>query len=317
MAKIGIIGAGQVGASCAFALSLCGVARELALIDLDARKAEGEALDVAHGVPLLAAVDVSGGGYEALDGSDVVIVTAGVNQRPGQSRSDLLENNVAVVRDACRQICRRAPRSVVVMVSNPVDALTRVAQEETGFAAGRVFGSGTLLDSMRLRYMLGAHTGVDARSIHAYVLGEHGQSEVPAWSAVRIGGMCAQEYCRVCGGCDLHLERRLHAAFDEQVRFAADAVIARKGATHFAVSVTVSRIVEAIVRDENSILSVSTCLEGEYGIEEVCLSLPCVVGREGVKRRLAPALSAKELEALRASAQKVQAMQSRAGFVRA
>ena len=215
MAKIGIIGAGQVGASCAFALAQAGVAEEIALADIKTEKAAGEALDIAHGVPLLPAVRVTGGGYAEIDGADVVVMTAGANQAPNETRRDLLLKNLSVMQDAAREIARRAPACVLLVVTNPVDALTRAALAQTGFSPERVLGSGTVLDSQRLRFMLSEHTGVDARSIHAYVLGEHGDSELPAWSTVSIAGMTLEEYCRDCGGCDAHLPGRMREAFDE------------------------------------------------------------------------------------------------------
>lgn len=312
MAKIGIIGAGQVGASCAFALAQAGVAEEIALADIKTEKAAGEALDIAHGVPLLPAVRVTGGGYAEIDGADVVVMTAGANQAPNETRRDLLLKNLSVMQDAAREIARRAPACVLLVVTNPVDALTRAALAQTGFSPERVLGSGTVLDSQRLRFMLSEHTGVDARSIHAYVLGEHGDSELPAWSTVSIAGMTLEEYCRDCGGCDAHLPGRMREAFDENVRHVANAIIARKGATFYAIAVAVRRICEAIVRDEHSILTVSSLLRGEYGISDVCLSLPCVVGRAGVLRRIAVNLAEDELAAMRASADAVRAMDVRA-----
>lgn len=312
MIKIGIIGAGQVGATCAFALTQAGVAQWIALIDINTDKARTEALDIAHGIPLLPATRVTGGGYEQLDDADVVVMTAGASQSPGQTRRDLLAQNLAVTRSACAQIAQRARNAVVVMVTNPVDALTRAALEATRFAPGRVLGSGTVLDSQRLRHMLSEHTGIDARSIHAYVLGEHGDSELPAWSAVSIAGMTLEEYCRDCGGCEARLPERMRVCFDEEVRHVASAIIASKGATFYAIAVAVRRICEAIVRDERSILTVSSQMEGEYGIEGVCMSLPCVVGRHGVLRRIPINLAPDELAALRASADAIRAMDAQA-----
>lgn len=312
MSKIAIIGAGQVGASCAFALAQIGLAQEIALVDLKTDKARGEALDIAHGGPLLPAVRVTGGGYEMLDGSELVVMTAGANQAPHETRRDLLQKNIGVMRAAAQEIRRRAPEAVVLVVTNPVDALTRAALEHTGFPPQRVLGSGTVLDSLRLRFMLSEHTGVDAASIHAYVLGEHGDSELPAWSTVSIAGMTLEEYCRDCGGCESCLPDRMRAAFDENVRHVANRIIAWKGATFYAIAVAVRRIAQAILRDEHSILTVSSLLTGEYGLADVCLSLPCVVGRAGVLRRIPVNLAPDEIAALRASADAVRAMDERA-----
>ena len=312
MVKVAIIGAGQVGASCAFALAQAGLAREIALADVKEYKARGEALDIAHAAALLPSARIVGGGYEAIDGAGVVVMTAGANQAPGESRRALLQKNLAVMRSAAGEIARRAPQAVLLVVTNPVDTLTRAALEATGFPPARVLGSGTVLDSLRLRFMLAGHTGLDASSIHASVLGEHGESELPAWSAMSIAGMTLEEYCDDCGGCDARLPEVMRAAFDKEVRRAADRVIAWKGATFYAIAIAVRRIVQAILRDERSILTVSSLLQGEYGLEGVCLSLPCVVGRAGVLRRIPIGLAAEELSALRASAEAVRAMDAQA-----
>ena len=312
MAKIAIIGAGQVGASCAFALAQTGLARQIALADVREYKARGEALDIAHGAALLPSVRVEGGGYEVIDEADLAVMTAGANQAPGESRRDLLQKNIAILRAAAGEIARRAPRAVLLVVANPVDALTRAAIKATGFPPARVLGSGTVLDSLRLRFMLSEHTGIDASSIHACVLGEHGESELPAWSSMSIAGMTLEEYCNDCGGCDACLPEVMRAAFDREVRRAAERVIAWKGATFYAIAVAVRRIAQAILRDERSILTVSSLLEGEYGLENVCLSLPCVLGRAGVLRRIPVKLAADELAALRASADAIMAMDANA-----
>ena len=308
MAKIAIIGAGQVGASCAFALAQAGLAREIALADIREYKARGEALDIAHAAALLPSVRIAGGGYEVIDSAELVVMTAGANQAPGESRRALLGKNLDVMRAAAAEIAHRAPAAVLLVVANPVDALTRAALEATGFPAGRVLGSGTVLDSMRLRFMLSEHTGIDAASIHACVLGEHGESELPAWSAMSIAGMTLEEYCDRCGACEARLPEVMRGAFDREVRRAADRVIAWKGATYYAIAIAVRRIAQAVLRDERCILTVSSRLSGEYGLSGVCLSLPCVVGRAGVLRRLPPDLAPEELAALRASADAVRSM---------
>ena len=253
MSKIGIIGAGQVGASCAFALAQAGLAREIALADIKEEKARGEALDIAHCAALLPTVRLSGGGYEAIDGAGLVVMTAGANQRPGESRRDLLQRNLDILCAAAGEIVRRAPQAVLLMVANPVDALTRAALAYTGFPPARVLGSGTVLDSLRLRFMLSEHTGVDASSIHACVLGEHGESELPAWSTMSIAGMTLDEYCNDCGACESRLPEVMRGAFDAEVRHAADRIIAWKGATSYAIAVAVRRIAQAVLRDERSI----------------------------------------------------------------
>lgn len=314
MAKIGIIGAGQVGATCAFALATSALAQEISLIDINENKAQGEALDIEHGVALMAPVKVEGGGYELLNDSDLVIMTAGANHSPGQTRRDLLGKNTEVMRQAAVQIAERAPNAVVLVVTNPVDALTDTAIEATGFPPERVIGSGTVLDSLRLRHMLWEHTGVDARSIHAYVLGEHGESELPAWSTMSIAGMTLDEYCRDCGACEMRLPDRMRVAFDANVRHAADQIIGLKGSTYYAIALSTRRIAQAILRDERSILTVSSRLLGEYGIHDVCVSVPCIVGRSGIVRRIPVKLTPEEESALRNSAKAVRAMHMEAQF---
>lgn len=307
MAKIAIIGAGQVGATTAFTLAMSGLAGEIALIDIDENRARGEAMDIAHGVPLMPPVKVTGGGYPLLDGAEITIMTAGVNQDESESRRALAGRNLKVTHAVMDEIIKRAPDTILVMVTNPVDALTRAALELTGFPSRRVIGSGTLLDTLRLRAMLSEHTQIDARNIHGFVLGEHGDSEFAAWSTVTISGMTMDEYCRECGQCDWQLPERMQAAFDADVRRAAYNVISMKGATNYAVSVAVKRIAQAILRDERSILTVSSLLTGEYGISGVCLSLPCVIGRHGIERVIPVKLTSDESLMLRHSADVVRA----------
>ncbi|MGI6238937.1 MAG: L-lactate dehydrogenase [Christensenellales bacterium] len=308
MAKIAIIGAGHVGATTAYTLALHGAAREIALIDLDEHKARGEALDIAHGMPLCPAAKVSGGGYELLDGADITVMTAGANQEPGETRRALAGRNFQVMDMAANEIVARAPDTMLIVVTNPLDALTRAAIDMTGFPTRRVMGSGTTLDTLRLRAMLADHTHIDPRNIHGFVLGEHGDSELPAWSTVSIAGMTMEEYCRDCGQCDWQLPERMREAFDGEVRKAAYRVIDMKGATYYAVSVAIRRIVTAILRDEHAILTVSSLLTGEYGIADVCLSLPCVIGRRGVERLIPLKLTPEEELMLRHSADVVRAM---------
>lgn len=306
MSKIAVIGAGQVGATIAYTLALSGLAQEICIIDINVRKALGEAMDIAHGVPMYPPVDVHGGGYELLDGANITIMTAGANQEKNETRRDLAGRNLKVMDAAARQIAERAPDTILIIVSNPVDILTRAALDMTGFPVRRVFGSGTTLDTLRLRAMLAEHTGLDPRNIHGFVLGEHGDSELPAWSSVTIAGMTMDEYCRDCGQCDWQLPERMCAAFDSEVRKAAYRVIDMKGATFYAVSVAVKRIVQAVIRDEHSILTVSSLMNGEYGIRDVCLSLPCVIGKNGVERTIPLRLTQEEELLLRHSADAVR-----------
>ncbi|HKC62993.1 MAG TPA: L-lactate dehydrogenase [Pyrinomonadaceae bacterium] len=293
--RIAIIGCGHVGSTSAYALLLNGAAREIVLVDASAQYAEGEAMDLQHAVPMGRPVRVWAGSYRDAARASIAVIAAGVGGRPGESRLDLLSRNVHVVRDCVRQLMTEGFSGIILMTTNPVDVLAQVAQEESGLEVGRVIGSGTVLDSSRLRAMLGAALGVEARSIHAYIIGEHGDSEIAAWSAARVAGVPLLDYCaNDCPDFDDILQR---------VRRAAPEIIARKGYTSFAIASCVERIAEAILRDEHTVLPVSTRTSGQYGIEDVYLSLPCVVGRAGVERVIELPLSDFEREGLRASAE--------------
>lgn len=307
MSKIAVIGAGQVGATSAYTLAISGLAQEVAVVDINERLAQGVAADIAHGMPFCAPTRLAAGGYEAAEAADLVFMTAGVSQRPGESRRELVGRNLRILENACAEIARRAPEAVLVVVSNPLDVLTRAAVEMTGFPVYRVFGSGTVLDSMRFRAMLADYAGVDPRNVHAYVLGEHGDSELPAWSMTRIAGMTVEDF-----GGDGFTSGKMEALnqrFDAEVRDAAYALIEQKGSTCYAVALALRRIASAVLRDEHSILTVSTLLSGEYGLSDVALSLPCVVGREGILRVLNAPLWRDELDALQNSARAIRANQ--------
>ncbi|MBQ4088351.1 MAG: L-lactate dehydrogenase [Clostridia bacterium] len=309
MHKIAIIGAGQVGSAIAYTLALTGLAGSIVIIDINEPLARGEAMDISHGMPLCPPAKVEGGGYELLVGSDLVIMTAGASQQKGEDRRSLLDRNLKVMDAAAKQIAALCPECILLVVTNPLDAMVHAALERTGFPPRRVFGSGTVLDTMRLRAMLGAHTGIDPRNIHGFVLGEHGDSEFAAWSSVSISGMSMDEYCRDCGQCDWKLPSRMEAAFDSEVRRAAYRVIDMKGSTNHAIAVAVRRIAQAILRDEHAILTVSSLLTGEYGVNDVCLSLPCVIGRRGIERVIPIKLDPEEEQHIRRSAAEVRGMQ--------
>lgn len=284
--KAAIVGAGQVGATTAYTLLISGLLTELVLVDLNEKKALGEAIDISHGMPLCPPADIRQGGYEDMAGSDIVILTAGASQKPGETRMDLLRKNVKVFESIVPQVVKYAPDAIIVVVTNPVDPLTYETIRLSGLPASRVIGSGTVLDTSRLRYLLGRHTGIDPRDIHTFVLGEHGDSELAAWSLTTISGMGLDEYCRACGGCDKLLSQVAREEFDGEVRNVAYTIIDLKGATYYAVALAVRRIVEAILRDEKSILTVSSMLTGQYGLNDVCLSLPAIVGMNGIEQAL-------------------------------
>ncbi|MDR2514096.1 MAG: L-lactate dehydrogenase [Christensenellaceae bacterium] len=305
--KIVIVGVGQVGATSAYTLLLSGLVSELVLIDLNEQRVRGEVLDLSHGIPLCPPANIKAGSYEDCAGADIVILSAGANQRPGETRMDLTRKNAAVFGQIVPKVMEFAPRDVILLVvTNPVDVLTYQTWRLSGLSKGQVIGSGTVLDTSRLRYLLSQHTGVDARNIHSYVLGEHGDSELPAFSLTNIAGVSMDEYCAVCGECEGGLSKVIAEEFDEKVRKAAYAIIQGKGATYYAVALAVRRIVEAILRDEQSILTVSSLMEGEYGIGGVCLSLPSIVGVRGVENVLPVPLSEQELGMLRASAEAIR-----------
>ena len=304
--KAVIVGAGQVGATTAYTLLISGLFSDLVLIDLNRDKALGEAMDIAHGMPLCPPADVRMGDYPDCEGAEIVIITAGLSQKPGETRRDLTEKNIGVFRSIIPQIVKYAPDAILLVVTNPVDILTRETLRLSGFPPERVIGSGTVLDTSRLKYLLGNHTGVDPRNIHAFILGEHGDSEFAAWSVTHIAGMDLTEYCAGCGNCQGRLDRETAAKIEEEVRRAAYTIIDLKGATYYAVALAVRRIVEAILRDEHSILTVSSLLTGQYGISDVCLSLPTIVGAKGVVSILPVPLSESELSSLSACAEAVR-----------
>lgn len=301
--RIAIVGAGRVGSTFAYTLAASGLVHDIVIIDADTGRAEGEAMDIAHAVPFHRPVSVRAGTLADAAGAMVTVITAGAAQRPGESRPALLLRNVEVLRGILAGVVQANPEGLLLVATNPVDALTYAALRLSGLPGGRVLGSGTVLDSARLRAELAARYDVDPRNVHAYVLGEHGDSELIPWSTTRIANMRLQDYCALtqasCGAQDLE-------AVAVAVRDAAYEIIRRKGATNFAIAAALTRIVEAIVRDEASVLTVSTLLQGQYGIDGVCLSLPAVVGRQGVRHLLPIPLSPDEEQALRRSAQVIR-----------
>lgn len=304
--KVVIVGAGAVGSTFAYALAQKGLADEIVLLDVNREYAEGQALDLAHGLPFYPPVQIRAG--EARDYADaqVIVVTAGAKQAPGESRLDLLHKNAAMMESIVDEIMAQKSPAVLVVATNPVDVLTWVALKRSGWPRGRVLGSGTVLDSARFRYLISQHCGVDVTSVHAYVLGEHGDSEVAAWSLAHIGGVSIDNYCPVCGKCrDWHGEKE---RIVREVRDSAYHIINYKGATYFAIGMALTRIVGTILQNQNSLLTVSTLLEGEYGLGEVCLGVPAIVGQEGVKRIVVAELYPEEQAALLKSAETLQGM---------
>ncbi len=301
--KIAIVGAGRVGSTFAYTLAASGLVHDIVVIDADTGRAEGEAMDIAHAVPFHRPVSVRAGTLADAAGAMVTVITAGAAQGPGESRPALLLRNVEVLRGILAGVVQANPDGLLLVATNPVDALTYAALRLSGLPGGRVLGSGTVLDSARLRAELAGRYDVDPRNVHAYVLGEHGDSELIPWSTTRIANMRLQDYCALTGASCAAQEVEAVAV---AVRDAAYEIIRRKGATNFAIAAALTRIVEAIVRDEASVLTVSTLLQGQYGIDGVCLSLPAVVGRQGVRHLLPIPLSPDEEQALRRSAQVIR-----------
>ena len=296
---IGIVGTGNVGVAAAYAIFLRGLASEIILIDKNVRRAEGESMDLMHGQSFYETITVRAGSYRDLSSAQLVIITAGVAQKPGESRLDLLNKNAAVFKEIVSELDQYTPRSVLVIASNPVDILTYVTQKISRRDPSRVIGTGTMLDTGRFRALLGQHYGVDPRSVHAYILGEHGDTEVPAWSAANIGGVRLVDNTVLGKSFQAEEMDRLF----KQVRDAAYEIIDRKGYTNTAIGVAIVRLVEAVLDDQKSVLPVSRMMNGEYGIEDVCLSIPSVIGINGMEDVVLPALNEIEIDALRQSAQ--------------
>ncbi|MDN5348017.1 MAG: L-lactate dehydrogenase [Clostridia bacterium] len=298
--KVVIVGAGYVGATTAFALLRSGLVTELVLVDKNRAKAEGEAMDLSHAASLGPPVKIYAGGTAECAGARIIIFAAGANQRPGETRLDLVHRNTAIVREALPPIVASCPDAVIIMVTNPVDILTYVAWKISGLPVERVLGSGTVLDSARFRHLISRYLRVDPRNVHAYVIGEHGDTEVPVWSRANIAGVELEDFLALDGTPNLEAFK---VETTHQVREAAYEIIERKGATAYGVAVALNRICESILRDENSVLTVSSLVQGLYGIEdEVCLSLPCLINKKGRHKILAVPLDSSERAALRHSA---------------
>jgi len=297
--RVAIVGMGHVGATFAYALLLSGQAEEIVLINRTKEKAEGEAMDLNHAVPLAHATEIWAGDYEDCAGADITVITAGAAQSPGESRLDLMKKNTAIFKEIVPRVMEHNPDSLLLITTNPVDILTYAAVKFSGLPPQRVIGSGTILDTSRFRYLLGRHYGVDPQSVQAYIVGEHGDSEVPVWSLADVAGMPLQHFCRM-QGC-MHDPETMHEIF-QSTRDAAYRIIERKGATYYAIAAGLVQLVKAILRDQNTVFSVSSLIEDYHGINDVCLSLPAVVNRQGIAHMLRLELSETEIEALQHSA---------------
>ncbi len=297
--KVAIIGCGFVGATTAFALMESGLFSEMVLIDVDHDRAEGEALDISHGLAFARPMDIHAGDYGDIADADVVIVTAGAAQKPGESRLDLVNKNVAIFQGIMAQICESGFAGILLIVSNPVDVLTHVSIQLSGLPESRVMGSGTVLDTGRLKQIISERLGVDPRNVHVRILGEHGDSELIAWSSAHVAGIPLEDFFNMRNAGSYEEFRR---EVTDMVRNSAYEIIEKKKATYFGIAMATKRICECIVRDEKSVLSVSNSLQGEYGLEGVALSTPCVIGSDGIEVRMPPALNYKEQAQLKSSA---------------
>ena len=303
--KAAIIGCGFVGSATAFCLMQSGLFSEIVLLDVDKDKAEGEAMDITHGTPFAGRMKIYAGDYDDMMDAAIIIITAGANQKEGETRLDLVKKNKKIFEGIIPQISNRAYEGILLIVSNPVDILTYTAIKISGFEENRVIGSGTVLDSARFRYLLGEHLDVDSRSVQAFIIGEHGDSEVVAWSSANVSGVPLSEICEMRGHYN-HKENTKEIA--EAVKNSAYEIINRKHATYYGIAMSVKRICEVIMRDEKSILPVSHVIHGIYGIEGVSLSMPVIVGADGVESDIPINLNGEEAVKLKNSADSLKAI---------
>ena len=300
MNKVTIIGSGRVGSTIAYSLTCRGLAQEIVIIDIAADRAMGEAQDIRQGLSYDSSCIVYAGNYEDAKGSDIVIITSGIARKPGQSRLELIQTNIGIQKSIIPQITKYAPDAVYIMVSNPVDILTYTALKLSGFPENRVIGSGTVLDTARLKYALSEHLGVDSRSVHSFIIGEHGDSEIAAWSSTNVSGIPLNTFCEMRG----HYNH--DAAMDriaEEVKNSAYDIISKKQATYYGIAMSIKLICECIIRNERSILPISSMMHGEYGISGISLSMPAIVGLNGIETHVPISLDADEAEKLRESAE--------------
>lgn len=311
--KVAIIGAGAVGSTLAYACVIRGVAREVVLQDINKQRVEAEALDIAHGIQFTPAASVAGSDdVEICRDADVVVITAGARQKPGQSRLELAGASVSIMQAILPGLLKVAPNAIYIMVANPVDVVTYASLKISGLPASQLFGSGTVLDTSRLRYLVSLQTGTAVQNIHAYIAGEHGDSEIPLWSSAEIGNVPLTSWGGTRNGAEFDDELRGRIA--HEVMRSAYRIIEGKGATNYAVGLAVSRIIGAVLNDEQRVLTISTLLDGWAGIADVCMSVPTIVGRSGAGRRLLPRLAEAEHAALQASADSLRAVARSLGY---
>lgn len=303
--KVAMVGCGFVGSSSCFALMQSGMFSEMVLIDAFPEKAEGEALDIAHGLPFARPMKIYAGTYDDIADAAIVIVSAGAAQKPGETRLDLVKKNVGIFKSIIPEIASRNEEGIMLIVANPVDILTYTALKLSGWSENRVLGTGTVLDTARLKYLVGEHLNVDPRNIHAFIVGEHGDSEVTAWSSARVSGVPIREFCEMRGYPD---QSEYFAQVSEEVKNSAYEIIKKKRATYYGIAMGVRRVCEAIIRDEKSVLPVSSLMYGAYDLEGLSLSMPAVVGRNGVECLVPVDMNEEELAAVKKSAETLKAI---------
>lgn len=301
--KCAIIGCGAVGATSAFSIVQSGMFSEMVLIDADSDKAQGEAMDLNHGLPFLQSMKIYAGDYSDLSDCYVIVITAGGAQRPNQTRLDLVKQNINIYKSIIPQIKAVNTECILLVVSNPVDILTYAAWKLSGFPKNKVIGSGTVLDSARLKYLMGEHLNVDSRSVHAFIIGEHGDSELAVWSSANVSGIDLNGFCNtVDGACERHDLEKIY----NDVKNSAYEIIEKKGATYYAIALATTKILEAIVKNQHSVLPVSCYVDGFYGISDIFLGMPAILGRNGVEKELEIPLNIVEQQQLKSSAQKLR-----------
>jgi L-lactate dehydrogenase len=299
--KVVVVGAGSVGATYCYALAQSGMANEIVIIDRNEELARGQVSDLVHGQPFFPTVNIRQGSANDYSDANLIVITAGAAQKPGETRLDLLKKNAAIVGSVAEEVAASKSQGVMLIVTNPVDVLTWVAIKRSGWDRSRVIGSGTVLDSARFRHFIATHCSVDVHNVHGYILGEHGDSEFAAWSMTNIGGIGIDNYCPLCNACQGWKKERMN--IEKQVRESAYHIINAKGSTHFAVGLALVKITAAVLRNQNSVMTVSVLLNGEYGLTDVCLSIPSVISDAGVVRIVDGPLAPEEIVLLNHSAE--------------
>lgn len=312
--KVAVIGCGFVGSSIAFALMQSGLFSDMVLIDVDRKKAEGEALDIGHGISFARPMKIWAGGYGDIADAAIVVITAGANQKPGETRLDLVHKNIAILKSIMPEVTKYNKTGIILMVANPVDILTYAALKISGLPENRVIGSGTVLDTARLKYEMGELLEVDSRGVHAFIVGEHGDSEIAAWSSANISGVPLRDFCKIRSDIDSNMLKGATKEIAERVKNSAYEIIERKQATYYGIAMAVKRICEAIIRDEKSVLPVSSMMRGEYGLTDVVLSMPAIVGENGVEHVVPVSLDEDEQKRLWDSAQVLKEIQKSEGL---